>query len=44
MAELKRIENIASKSPCTLLCWCSPKRCHLETIVKYLRTILWAEK
>lgn len=41
MVELKQIEEIARESPCTLLCWCNPKRCHVETIVNYLRSLVW---
>lgn len=37
LRELSRIEEIAKTEPCTLLCWCSPKRCHVETISNYLR-------
>jgi hypothetical protein len=37
MAELGRIEHLAQKEPLTLLCWCAPKACHCDILVRYLR-------
>lgn len=34
--ELNRIYEICIKNDVTLLCWCSPKRCHGETIKRYI--------
>jgi hypothetical protein len=34
--ELNRIYQIARKQPVTLGCYCSPKRCHGETIKAFL--------
>lgn len=36
LEELYRILNIAKEHDVTLLCWCYPKRCHAETIKKWL--------
>ena len=38
--ELKRIYEIAKKHDVALGCWCSPKRCHAETIKEYLDYVL----
>ena len=36
-SELNRLEEILSKyGKLNLFCWCSPKRCHAETIKEYL--------
>lgn len=42
--ELSRIAEIAKESDVTLLCWCYPKRCHAETIKKWLDDYLKEEK
>lgn len=34
--ELERIGELSLNNEITLLCWCSPKPCHAETIKKYL--------
>lgn len=34
--ELDRIVELAKTNDITLLCWCYPKRCHAETIKKYI--------
>lgn len=34
--ELERIHDLSKTNDITLLCWCAPKRCHAETIKKYL--------
>lgn len=34
--ELARIVELAKTNDITLLCWCYPKRCHAETIKRYL--------
>ena len=34
--ELNRIIEIARTNDVTLLCWCAPKRCHAETIKRYI--------
>lgn len=36
LAELEGLQNIAARGDLTLLCWCKPKRCHLETIKAWL--------
>jgi uncharacterized protein YeaO (DUF488 family) len=36
MKELDKIYNLAINNDIVLLCWCSPKRCHGETIKRYL--------
>ncbi len=38
--ELNRIVELAKTNDITLLCWCYPKRCHAETIKKYIDKIL----
>lgn len=40
MSELYRINALSQQNDITLLCWCSPKRCHAETIKKYIETEL----
>jgi hypothetical protein len=37
MAELERVEQLARAEPVTLLCWCAPKACHCDILVRYLR-------
>ena len=37
--ELNRIYDISKSNDITLLCWCSPKRCHGETIKRYIESI-----
>ena len=39
MNELRRIYELSLTSDITLLCWCSPKRCHGETIKRYIESI-----
>ena len=39
MKELDKIYNLAINNDIVLLCWCSPKRCHGETIKRYLEKI-----
>lgn len=40
--ELERLKSIYSiNSNLRLFCWCIPKRCHAETIKKYLETDLF---
>ena len=34
--ELNRIISIAKTQDVRLMCWCSPKRCHSETIKNYI--------
>lgn len=34
--ELARLHSISKTQDITLLCWCHPKRCHAETIKRYL--------
>ena len=36
IGELNRIYELYKTYDITLLCWCSPKRCHAETIKRYL--------
>ena len=37
LAELERLKELYKKyGKLELFCWCSPKRCHAETIKKYL--------
>ena len=36
MNELHRILEIARETDVMLMCWCYPKRCHAETIKRYL--------
>lgn len=36
IGELNRIYELYKTHDITLLCWCSPKRCHAETIKRYL--------
>lgn len=37
--ELNRIYELSKSNDITLLCWCSPKRCHGETIKRYIESI-----
>jgi hypothetical protein len=37
MAELERVEHLARAESLTLLCWCAPKACHCDILVRYLR-------
>lgn len=40
-AELQRVLNLYSRyGILRLFCWCAPKRCHAETIKKYLLTTI----
>lgn len=34
--ELNRIAELAKTQDIRLMCWCSPKRCHAETIKEYI--------
>ena len=34
--ELNRIVELARTNDITLLCWCYPRRCHAETIKRYI--------
>ena len=34
--ELQGLLSLASKGDLTILCWCAPKRCHLETIKAWI--------
>lgn len=36
MLELEGLRNLARKGDLTILCWCKPKRCHLETIKAWI--------
>ena len=36
MKELDRIYELSKTKDIVLLCWCAPKRCHAETIKRYL--------
>ena len=38
--ELSRITDALSRSDVVLLCWCYPKRCHAEEIVKIIKGML----
>jgi len=38
MEELRRIYKLAMNDNVTLLCWCYPKRCHGETIIKFIKS------
>lgn len=38
--ELDRIIELAKNNDITLLCWCYPKRCHAETIKRYIESKL----
>jgi hypothetical protein len=40
MAELERVELLARAEPVTLLCWCAPKACHGDILIRYL---LWKD-
>ena len=41
MAELRRLYRIAKRyGKLELFCWCAPKRCHAETIKKFLEKYL----
>ena len=41
MNELRRLFKLAKKyGKLTLFCWCAPKRCHAETIKKFLERYL----
>ena len=42
--ELRRIYKLALKKDIALGCWCYPKRCHGETIKKFLDMYLTAPK
>ena len=42
--EVNRICKLAETNDITLLCWCAPKRCHAETIKKYIEQKLEDEK
>lgn len=39
IGELNRIYELSKSNDITLLCWCSPKRCHGETIKRYIESI-----
>lgn len=39
MDELHRIYELSLTSDITLLCWCFPKRCHGETIKRYIESL-----
>ena len=41
--ELNRIVELAKTNDITLLCWCYPKRCHAETIKRYIEDCLKRE-
>lgn len=41
--ELNRIVDLAKINDITLLCWCYPKRCHAETIKRYIENRLKQE-
>ena len=41
--ELNRIVELARTNDITLLCWCYPKRCHAETIKRYVEDRLEKE-
>lgn len=38
--ELSIIFEVAKTHDVTLLCWCAPKRCHAETIIRYIESVL----
>jgi hypothetical protein len=38
--ELNRLVDLSRTMDITLLCWCHPKRCHTETIKRYLDALL----
>jgi hypothetical protein len=40
MKELRRIYTLARTGDVNLQCWCAPKRCHGDTIKKYLDSYL----
>ena len=40
MNELRRIWKLAKNGDVTLACWCYPKRCHAETIKKFIESYL----
>ena len=41
MNELRRLYKLAKQyGKLTLFCWCAPKRCHAETIKKFLEQYL----
>ncbi len=40
LEELRRIYTIAKVQDVALGCWCAPKRCHAETIQKFLTPFL----
>lgn len=43
--ELIRLAKIyKDKGELTLICFCSPKRCHAETIKKYIEKIIWVDE
>lgn len=35
--EVNRIMELSKENDITLLCWCYPKRCHAETIIRYIK-------
>ena len=39
-AELAQLRKMAETKDITLLCWCAPKRCHADTIKRYLDNYL----
>ena len=42
--QLSKIEKLAREGDVNLQCYCAPKRCHTETIRKYVESKLLAEK
>ena len=40
MNELRRIYKLAKEHDICLACWCAPKRCHAETIKKFIEKYL----
>lgn len=44
MDELHRIYVLSLEQDITLLCWCSPKRCHAETIKRYIESLCVEEE
>jgi uncharacterized protein YeaO (DUF488 family) len=36
IAELERLHALAQTKPVKLICYCAPKRCHADTIAKFL--------